>query len=131
MRHRFPVLLPLIVFLALCVSACAPSDTAPAQDVETTALVDSARALVQAAMVDDQLPGLSIAVAVDGEIVWSEGFGYADVEAAAPVTERSKFRVGSVSKPYTATAIAQLMQDGRLDVDAPIQQYVPSFPKLT
>ncbi len=78
---------------------------------------------------EQNYPGMSIAVAVEGEVVWSEGIGFADVEAQVPVTTASKFRVGSVSKPYTATAIAQLMVDGRLDVDAPIQDYVPTFPE--
>ncbi|MGH8245210.1 MAG: serine hydrolase domain-containing protein, partial [Gammaproteobacteria bacterium] len=73
-------------------------------------------------------PGLSAAVAMDGTIVWSEGFGYADVEHRAPVWPASRFRIGSVSKSLTAAAVAKLVEQGKLDLDAPIQRYVPSFP---
>ena len=117
------------VFGAVLFSACASSPAPSGPDAATVALVDSARALIQAEMQASRLPGLSIAVAVDGEVVWSEGFGFADIEARVPVTTTSKFRVGSVSKPYTATAVAQLMTVGRLDVDASVQTYVPTFPE--
>lgn len=74
------------------------------------------------------LPGLGIAVSVGDSIVWSEGFGYADLQHRIPVTSSTRFRIGSVTKLLTATAAARLSQDGRLDLDAPIQRYVPSFP---
>jgi CubicO group peptidase (beta-lactamase class C family) len=74
-------------------------------------------------------PGLALAVAVDGKIVYSEGFGFADLEARAPVWPATKFRIGSISKPLTAVGLMALVQSGKLDLDAPIQKYVPSFPK--
>jgi serine beta-lactamase-like protein LACTB, mitochondrial len=73
-------------------------------------------------------PGLSLAVAVNGEVVWAEGFGFADLEQCVPVTAKTKFRIGSVSKPLTAAAAALLYQEGKLSLDAPIQRYVPTFP---
>jgi serine beta-lactamase-like protein LACTB len=73
-------------------------------------------------------PGLALAVAVDGKIVYSEGFGYADLEERVPVWPSTKFRIGSISKPFTATALMQLVEAGKLDLDAPVQSYVPSFP---
>ena len=74
------------------------------------------------------VPGLSVAVGVRGQVVWSEGFGYSDLEQRVPVTPRTRFRLGSVSKVLTVAAIARLYQEGRLDLDAPIQKYVPTFP---
>jgi serine beta-lactamase-like protein LACTB, mitochondrial len=74
------------------------------------------------------IPGLAIAVAVDGRIVYSEGFGFADLEERVPVWPTTKFRIGSVSKPLTAVALAQLVEQGKLDLDAPVQKYVPTFP---
>ena len=74
------------------------------------------------------IPGLSVAVARNGQVVWSEGFGLADVEQNVPVTPETLFRVGSVSKVLTAAGVAKLVQDGKLDLDAPIQKYVPDFP---
>ena len=75
-----------------------------------------------------RIPGVQVAVAVNGKLVWSEGFGYADVERKRPVTRETQFRIGSVSKPLTAAAVALLYQQGKLDLDAPVQRYVPSFP---
>ena len=74
------------------------------------------------------MPGLTLAVAVDGKIVYSEGFGYADLEERVPVWPTTKFRIGSISKPLTAVGLMELVQAGKLDLDAPVQKYVPSFP---
>jgi len=74
------------------------------------------------------IPGVQVAVALKGKLVWSEGFGYADAERKKPVTRETQFRIGSVSKPLTATAVALLYEQGKLDLDAPVQRYVPSFP---
>jgi len=84
----------------------------------------AARELMEAS----RIPGLSVAVGIQGQIVWSEGFGYADLEAKTPVTRQTRFRLGSVSKPLTVAAVARLYQEGKLDLDAPIQRYVPAFP---
>ncbi len=75
-----------------------------------------------------RIPGVQVAVAVNGKLVWSEGFGYADAERQQPVTRETQFRIGSVSKPLTATAVVLLYEQGKLDLDAPVQRYVPSFP---
>lgn len=69
-----------------------------------------------------------MAVAVDGKLVYSEGFGYADLEERAPVWPTTKFRIGSISKPLTAIALMQLVEAGKIDLDAPVQKYVPTFP---
>ena len=75
------------------------------------------------------IPGLSITVADKGEIVWSEGFGFADRRERERVTPRTKMRIGSVSKTVTAAGAALLYSQGLLNLDAPVQQYVPSFPR--
>jgi CubicO group peptidase (beta-lactamase class C family) len=74
------------------------------------------------------IPGVTLAVAVDGQIVYSEGFGYADLEQRVPVWPTTKFRIGSVSKSLTSVALVQLVEQGKIDLDAPVQKYVPSFP---
>ena len=92
------------------------------------AAATQARALVCAQLVP-QIPGLAVAVAMNGQIVWSEAFGYADLERRVPVSAMTQFRIGSVSKPLSAAAVAILVEQGRLDLDAPVQRYVPSFPE--
>lgn len=76
-----------------------------------------------------EIPGFALAVAVDGQVVWSEAFGYADLEGKRATTPATQFRIGSVSKPITAAALAQLYESGKLDLDAPVQRYVPTFPE--
>ena len=91
--------------------------------------IAEAREIVRDLMADQNIPGFSIAVGLEGDVIWSEGFGYANLEHRIPVTTLTKFRVGSVSKPITAAAMGILMDAGRLDLDALIQEYVPSFPE--
>jgi CubicO group peptidase (beta-lactamase class C family) len=91
--------------------------------------IDESRRLAHALLLEDNLPGLSVAVARDGDIVWTEGFGWADLEDRAPATPRTQFRLGSVSKTLTAAAIALLHERGRIDLDAPVQTYVPTYPQ--
>ncbi len=75
------------------------------------------------------VPGIAAAVVLEGEPTWSAGFGMADLEDSAPVTPSTLFRLGSISKPITATAILQLWEHGKLDLDAPVQKYCPAFPQ--
>lgn len=86
---------------------------------------------VAAAFFDDShFPGMAVSIGQDGVLIYSEGFGYADVEQKVPVIAgTSRFRIGSVSKTMTAMAIGQLLEKGQLDLDAPIQTYVPEFPE--
>ena len=80
-------------------------------------------------MAANSVPGISVAVVQDGELVWSAGFGMADLENFVPATPSTLFRLGSISKPITATAILQLSERGKLDLDAEVQKYCPAFPK--
>lgn len=78
-------------------------------------------------MAREQVPGASIAVAVDDR-TWSWAFGVADLEHRVPVTPRTRFRVGSVSKSLTAGALGTLVADGTVDLDAPLTRYLPEYP---
>jgi len=109
-------------------AAAVPSTAAAAPTGRYAGPVEESRRLARALVVGDNLPGLSAAVAVDGEIVWAEGFGWADVESRTPVTPLTRFRLGALSKPLTAAAAALLHDRGRLDLDAPVQRYVPAYP---
>ena len=80
-------------------------------------------------MAANSVPGISVAVVLDGELVWSQGFGMADLENFVPATSSTLFRLGSISKPITATAILQLWERGKLDLDAEVQKYCVAFPK--
>ena len=91
---------------------------------------EKARSLVQKFVDDQNIPGLAATVYHKGEIIWSEGYGYANLEHQVKVDPaKTKFRIGSVSKTFTASALGRLMDTKDVDLDAPIQDYVPSFPK--
>jgi serine beta-lactamase-like protein LACTB, mitochondrial len=80
-------------------------------------------------MTESQTPGVSAAVVQQGELVWSAGFGMADLENSVPATSNTLYRLGSISKPLTATAAMALWEHGRLDLDSPVQKYCPAFPQ--
>lgn len=90
--------------------------------------VEEGRSIARSLVAEERLPGLSLAVAVDGEIVWAEGFRWADMENETPVTPETLFRIGGVSEALTAAAVGLLSERGRLDLDASVQRYLPGFP---
>jgi CubicO group peptidase (beta-lactamase class C family) len=71
--------------------------------------------------------GLIIALVDDQRVVWAQGFGYADQGKGLAAGPETLFRVGSISKLFTATAAMQLAEQGRLDIDQPLVQYLPEF----
>jgi len=74
------------------------------------------------------VPGISLALAVGDEFTHFEGFGFSDLNSGRVVTPQTRFRIGSVSKTLTATALGLLLEEGKLDLDADVRQYVPEFP---
>ncbi len=131
--------LPSIILSVLALVSLSPAGTLPAQELPAPALapgpglwadaVEAARVLVVEGMEEQGVPGLSVAVGVGGEIVWAQGFGFADMENRVPVWPSTKFRIASISKAVTAGAVGKLVEEGRLDLDAPVQEYVPEFPE--
>lgn len=131
---------PIFVLLlgALLASACAeePQDADPTAEAsagyaapEYSAAIESARDILRSVMAEESIPGLSVAVGQGSQVVWSEGFGHSDLTHQVNVTPLTRFRVGSVSKPITAAALGVLVERDALDLDAPVQTYVPSFPE--
>src|ERR1700722_5292626 len=80
-------------------------------------------------MAAKSVPGISVAVVENGAEDWSAGFGSADLENFVPATPHTLYRLASISKSITATAAMLLWQQGKLDLDAPIQKYCPYFAK--
>jgi len=89
--------------------------------------IEAARVVVLERM--NRFPGLSVSVGIDGQIIWAEGFGWADLEQRVPVRTTSRFRVGSVAKPMTAALLGLLNEEGKIDLDATVQTYVANFPE--
>jgi CubicO group peptidase (beta-lactamase class C family) len=91
--------------------------------------VQRGRQIMRAGLTQQNLPGLSVAVGVDGDIVWAEGFGWADLENHVPVAPDTGFRVADASKALTSAAVGLLLEKNMLHLDDEIQVHVPEFPK--
>jgi serine beta-lactamase-like protein LACTB len=91
--------------------------------------LDAIEAAISAEMSSQGIPGLSIAIGEGGRIRFTSGYGLADLENTVPARAATVYRLASVSKPMTAVAVLQLVERGAIDLDAPIQRYVPSFPE--
>lgn len=117
-------LVPLFLASGLAAQAApSPEPTAPEPPVQ--AARENLRALLQ----KRQIPGLSVAVGRRGQQVWAEAFGVADLAGKTPLTQESTFPLGSTSKALTSLALGKLVEEKKLSLDAPIQTYVPYFPK--
>lgn len=106
-----------------------PTVTHLAPPQKWTGAVEQARQIVRVSAAEQNLPGVSVAVGAGGDIVWAEGFGFADLENRVPVTPNHRFRIGTASKALTSAAVGLLLERDRLNLDAEIQTYVPEFPK--
>lgn len=112
----------LMLSLALLGTQC----TVKAPEEEA---VKKSRILVSEFVEKNKIPGLSVTVSKQGKVVWTEGFGFGDVEQQVKVNpSMTRFRIGSISKTLTATAIGLLLESNKLDIDLPVHHYVPSFP---
>jgi len=107
----------------------APSVTRGTPAQAWTAAVSQGRQIARAALSGQNLPGLSVAVGAGGEIVWAEGFGWADLEKQLRVSPDMRFRTGTASVALTSAAVGMLLEQGRLKLDDEIQTYVAGFPK--
>jgi CubicO group peptidase (beta-lactamase class C family) len=94
-----------------------------------TDAVKQARQIARASLAEQNLPGLSVAVGVGGDIVWAEGFGWADLEKRVAVSSGMLFRIGTASTVLTSAAVGTLLEKNRLNLGAEIQTYVPEFPE--
>ena len=106
-----------------------PSVTQSAPLPAWAGAVEQGRQIVRAGLTGQNLPGLSVAVGVGGDIVWAEGFGWADLENRVKVAPDMRFRIGTASKALTSAAVGLLLEQGRLKLDDRIQTYVPAFPE--
>src|SRR5258708_6620579 len=74
-----------------------------------------------------ELPGVAIGLVSNQQLIWSKGFGFADIDQRTPMTPATKFRMASHSKLFTATAIMQLRDQGKVRLDDPVSKYLPWF----
>lgn len=105
----------------------APHSISSGETHEAFAQIDS---VMQAFIREHRVPGASLAISDHGRIVYARGFGYADVGEREPVTSNSLFRIASISKPITAVAIMQLVDQGKLSLDDKVFEILSYEPHL-
>lgn len=98
-----------------------------AKDPGVASAIKLFESLTEAHMANRALPGMSIGIVFDQQLVWARGFGYADLGKRVPATPSTVYRVGSITKPFTATAVMQLRDQGKLQLDDPVVKYLPWF----
>jgi CubicO group peptidase (beta-lactamase class C family) len=106
-----------------------PSVTHSAPLPQWADAVERGRRLVRAGVTEQNLPGLSVAVGIGGNLVWAEGFGWANLEHRVPVVPDTRFRIGTASTMLTSAGVGLLLEQGRLQLDEEIQMHVPAFPQ--
>lgn len=126
MRNQLSLLLGLLFSLTACTSS-PPIKPDNSQNGDYSYLKTYLTWLIEDQMVDQGVEGLSIAVVDDQQIVWSHGFGYSDTANKISATPETIYRVGSISKLFTDTLVMQLAEQGKLDIDKPLQTYLPNF----
>lgn len=84
---------------------------------------------LEAVRQESKIPGLSAAVVKDGQVVWARGLGYADIENQVPAAPETPYNLASVTKPFAALVIMQLVQDGKLSLDDPVSRYGVTLPE--
>ncbi|WP_088285745.1 serine hydrolase [Ideonella sp. A 288] len=125
MPRNFAAALALSVLLAACASAPPRPEPVPRDDLD--GVQRQLGTYIAHELAQQSLAGLSIALVDDQRIVWASGFGWADASAQVPATPQTRYRVGSISKLFTDTAAMQLVAQGALDLDAPVQRTLPWF----
>ncbi|UCF20451.1 MAG: beta-lactamase family protein [Gemmatimonadota bacterium] len=113
-----------VVALLALNTACGsgPTEPTPVEIVPMEGLTGF-EALLDSIRVELRIPGMAAAIAKDDEIVWSRGFGYADVESRKLATDTTAFYLASVTKPYGAVIVMQLVEEGVLSLDDPVSTY--------
>ena len=125
MTRTFVSVTIVVLIFPIPVRMRAAGDIAPAS--KYAALVDSLQPWIAKEVKAKQLPALSIALVDDQKIVWSRGFGFVDPQHKMAATADTVYRVGSVSKPFTTLLLMMLVEMGLIDLDAPVQKYLPEL----
>ena len=122
-----PIIKVFLLFLGLC-SGLFSQQEIPAFQQPYEQVIQAFEKFASEQMAFDQTPGISVGFIKD-DFTWARGFGYADLENSTPATPESSYRMASITKTFTAFAILQLVEAGKIDLNAEIQTYVPYFPR--
>lgn len=134
-----PATVLALLSLTACVTARPTDRGVPAKGTAPGAITGTAPpAYPHAARIDSLMatwnrqdsPGGIVGVVVDGEVVFARGYGMANLTHGVPITQDTRFNVGSVAKQFTAFAVALLESRGRLSIDDAVTEYLPELPSF-
>ncbi len=101
-----------------------------AQVVENdTALANKVDDYLKSELSSKRIPGMSVCVVRDGKVIFAKGYGFANIELSATATQETIYEVASLTKPFTATAIMMLVEEGRISLEDPLSKYFPGAPE--
>lgn len=127
MGNKFKAAFILLLLTGICFS-CAFSKAGETTPSSYSEAIEKFEKFAKDRMAMDRAPGLSIGF-LKGDDIWSEGFGYSDLENMVPAKPESAYRLASLTKTITAISVLQLVEAGKVDLDAEVQTYVPYFPR--
>lgn len=118
----------LLVASVFALASCgSPPQADPVSRGDIQGAVTQLQSLIAHEMKSQRLAGMSIALVDDQRVLWSQGYGWADMQNKQPATPQTVYRVGSISKLFTATALMQMVEAGQVKLDAPVQALLPQF----
>jgi CubicO group peptidase (beta-lactamase class C family) len=124
---RFKHVLIGLVLAVASLSAAEPETPSIATDPRVVSALELGRTWLEAQRAYDQIPGISAAIVVDQQVLWSGGFGQADLAAARPATADTIYSICSISKLFTSVAVMQQRDAGKLRLDDPVSMHLPWF----
>ncbi len=120
----------IVAAAAIVLSVPVPASVAADLEPDYSSVIAALDSEIPQMMAQGHVVGLTVAIVDDQKVVMTKGYGLADRDANTPVTTDTLFHIGSLSKTFTATAVMQLVEQGKVDLDAPLARYVPSFRML-
>jgi CubicO group peptidase (beta-lactamase class C family) len=126
-QARCALAIVLIFLLHTVLPAQQPAIVLDKNDPELRAILTEIEADAESARLKAKIPGMSIVIVHDQDVLLAKGFGYADLEKKIPADPQTVYRIGSVTKAFTALMLMQLRDAGKLQLDDPIEKYLPEF----
>ena len=126
MKKQSTGLLVFLLVLAICVTGLAKAnDQSLTDDPRVASALKMIEVWVEAQLAYEDIPGMSMGIVYDQDLIWSRGFGFADVAKKRPATPGTIYSICSISKLFTSISIMQLWEQGKLRLDDPIKKYLP------
>jgi CubicO group peptidase (beta-lactamase class C family) len=127
LKHKIISLISLLLIFTGCATTKPPPEPKNITKGDYTYVKQYMRRYINEQMKKNNIVGLSVALVDDQQIVWQEGFGYADKANKIKATPKTRYRAGSITKLFNAMAVMKLAEEGKMDIDKPLKTYLPEF----